>query len=491
MDFKDKKIGIWGLGKVGRAALEYFSRKNCNIQVLDQRKITQKEIANITKNLPQKESFTLTFVTEDEKFNFLEHNNLIVASPGVDLRKYSLYKHKFLTELDILQKEFCKPIISITGSVGKTSVTHMLSHMLKYSTPKDNSESQEHPLQIWTGGNIGTPMLNLVREKNIIDLAVLEASSYQLEHCKIFAPDIALWTNFYPNHLDRHGNLENYFNAKLQMIKNQNKLQCALLPLTILKNFKDFEISLDVIHSKLYFFSQEKPEYRTIEKLKKYKNIQALFYLEKQNIIKISFPDITQSIIDSTRALASFTFPENILLILSTLTIMNIKLVLSDTKSNNFKMPPIKPIEHRIEKVATVNNITFYNDSKSTTMASTIAAVKKLANKPIILLLGGLSKGVDRSPLIKKIKLESTKNPIKIISFGQEAEILKKLCTQEKLTCQSYKTLDEAAKSGFAQAKPKDQILLSPSGSSFDLFKNFEERGKYFKKLILQIENSV
>jgi len=477
MTFKNKKIGIWGLGKVGKAALKYFARKNCKIQVLDKRKITQKETLSIINSISNKNHAKFTCIREIEENNtkkFLKYNNLILASPGIDLRKYSIYKEKFITELDILQKEFCKQIISITGSVGKTTVTHILSHILKNSSKK-----------IWTGGNIGTPMLDLLEKKENIDLAILEVSSYQLEHCKLFAPDLALWTNLYPNHLDRHETIENYFHVKLQIIAHQSEQQHALLPLEIL-DFLDKKNFLNNIKSKLYFFSRKKPNNSIIYKLKTIQNIHALFYLEQKKIIKLSLQDMSKITIGSIEPLSSITFPENSLLILSALNIfnnlfgksLNVIYPLSDA---SFKL------EHRLEKVKTINKIDFYNDSKSTTMASTIAAVKKLANKPIILLLGGLSKGVDRTPLIKKIK-NLTKYPIKIISFGQESQILKSLCTQEKIACKSCKTLEQAVALGFAWARPNDLVLLSPSGSSFDLFKNFEKRGKQFKEIILQIE---
>ena len=494
------KIGIWGFGKVGKAGLEYFAQKNCEIQVLDKRKITQEEIACITKNIPGDiyPPITITEESKEKKEEFLEHNNIILASPGIDLRKYKKYKHKFITELDILQKEFCKPVISITGSVGKTTVTHILSHVLSHAL-SHKLKNKNNKKRIWTGGNIGTPILKLIQEKknkNTINLAILEVSSYQLEYCKIFAPDIALWTNLYPNHLDRHGNLKNYFNAKLQIIKHQKEHQSALLPLEIFKYFKKFGYNLESIKSKLYFFSKNKPEKEKICELKKIKNIHALFYLNKnKNIIKLLLQDMSEITIGSITPeapLTSFTFPENILLILSALNIFNITQGLSDVKIKKIDIKKIKPpsIEHRIEKIRTINHIDFYNDSKSTTMASTTAAVKKLANKPIILLLGGLSKGVDRTSLIKKIK-KIKKSPIKIISFGAEAQILKNLCIQEKLPCKSCETLEHAIKLGFAWAKPHEQVLLSPSGSSFDLFKNFEERGAQFKNIVFQIEKKV
>jgi len=144
MNLRDKKIGIWGFGLVGKAALEYFASKNCDIQILDKRKITHNEIMHVMKHIQSSTSLP-TVVSEDRRKEFFTYNDLILASPGIDLRPYSKYKHKFVTELDILQKEFRKPIVAITGSVGKTTVTHALSHILTHLNSKDTPSQNNIP----------------------------------------------------------------------------------------------------------------------------------------------------------------------------------------------------------------------------------------------------------------------------------------------------------------------------------------------------------
>ena len=168
---------------------------------------------------------------------------------------------------------------------------------------------------------------------------------------------------------------------------------------------------------------------------------------------------------------------QNWTIICCVLELLNIPLSAIDNALHTFKLP-----EHRLEKVATLNGIDFYNDSKSTTPEATLAAVEQLHNKPIILLLGGLSKGINREPLIKKLY-----NKVKmVICFGKEADSLNTLCTKYNVRSCALKDL----KSSFEVAKKigrnGDQILLSPAGSSFDLFKNYEARGKFFKLLVKQ-----
>ena len=141
----------------------------------------------------------------------------------------------------------------------------------------------------------------------------------------------------------------------------------------------------------------------------------------------------------------------------------------------NTTLPP-----HRLEHVATIDGISFYNDSKSTAPAPTIAAVQKFADKPVLLLLGGLKKGVDRTPLIAAIK-----NKVKMIyAFGGERDDIASKALQNNVPCVSFATLEDAFSACLADAQRGDTVLLSPAGSSFDLFKNYEDRGNRFKELV-------
>lgn len=575
MDLKNKKIGIWGFGVVGKSVTKYFVNKLLNtpefeqkspintkisqIQVLDKRELTEQEKTYLGDN-------KITFVNQGDNKdfeNFLENNDFIVTSAGIDLRNYKKYSHKFISELDIFFKEFSScPIIGITGTVGKTTITHMLDQIIKHQN-----------INIWTGGNIGAGVLDVLENNLSPDLILLELSSFQLELCKTFAPDLAIWTNFFPNHLDKHSNMQEYFMAKMQILAHQTTDQFALLPISLIDQLKPF-IQTQItrkespfasstsntdtsitntsttnpiqIKSKLYFFSENKPTQELIDKLRPQDALLYLDHSDPNTVIKLSQKqDVsnnqqnsnTETIgsIEQIDKLAEFTFRENLLIIFGSLyifsKIVNKTLALSDARHtkitnsmhkyiknnitpnlakladpNTINLLNIDPlacqVEHRLEKVASIDGIEFYNDSKATTISSTIAAVQKLAskNKPIILILGGLSKGVDRSPMISEIK----KYVKLVISFGKEAETIKNMCEQVNLPCQSIENLDKlilksspekpalgklllelTVKASFSAAQPNDQILLSPSGSSYDLFKDYQERGRIFKQIVL------
>jgi len=452
---QNKKIGIWGLGKVGKAAVTYLSQNN-DIELLDSRILSlEEEVWLKAKKIP--------FFRETHINRFLECNDLIIPSPGIDLKAYAHYRDKWLTELDIIRQTYTAPIIGITGTAGKTTITCLLSGLLQL----------QHT--VWTGGNIGTAMLHLLQEKKQPDFALLEISSFQLEYCKTFAPDFAIWTNFSPNHLDRHGNMEAYFNAKQKIVAFQEKSNLALLPYTIID-----KLSLDSINAQLAFFSVDKP---TVAMLKKVRTKDTLFYLQDKHIIL--YKAGIERKIGSIAAFESITFAENLLILFSAFYILNKKYALSEPNKQRFQQAFTTPFakqltEHRLEKVATIAGVTFYNDSKATTPASTLAAVNKFSDKPILLLLGGISKGINRTSLIKDIKGKVKS----LYSFGKEAEIIKHICIEENIPCVSFTNLKAATIVSFQNATAGDLILLSPAGSSFDLFKNYEARGTYFKQIV-------
>lgn len=452
-----KKIGIWGLGLVGKSVISYLCNKNYNLEILENR-----ELNTIEKKFLQDTKSSLNKNID----NFFINNNFIVPSPGIDIDKYKKkYSHKFLSELDIFSQalEFYKNIktIAITGTLGKTSVTYLLDKILTKLNQK-----------VLTGGNIGIPMLSLLDKINNKNLILLELSSFQLELSNKFAPDIAIITNFYSNHLDRHKTVSKYFNAKLNILKKQNNNQIALMPLNLAKKIK-----AQNINSKLCFFSKKEPSNKKLDLLK---NFGVIYFIKNQDIYKIYKLNnniIKDKILNINNFNFNISFVENWLIIIAICDMLNLNI--SNLSNIKLDLP-----NHRLELITNHNNIYFYNDSKSTLPEATLAAINtlrdKLNNKKIILFLGGLSKGVNRESLIKKLKdkVEYT------ICFGQEAKILKELCDLNNIKAAYFNNLEDAFSFCLTITKPNNIVLFSPSGSSFDLFKDYQDRGNQFKALV-------
>lgn len=264
MNLQTKKIGIWGFGIVGKAALNYFQNQNKKnqIMIMDSRELTQQENDLIKK-------IGGTIINQKECKKFLEENDIILASPGVDFSNYREYSNKLITELDIFSYENTKHVTAITGTIGKTSITHLLSTLINKNEP------------IKTGGNIGIGMLNLL-EKSDAKKIILEISSFQLEYCKLFAPDLAIWTNFYPNHLDRHRTIEEYFKAKYTVLKYQREDQHSLVPLELAEKIVHENAHNSSYKGTLHFFSNQKPCLHTYTWLP---SKSSLFWLENSTIV--------------------------------------------------------------------------------------------------------------------------------------------------------------------------------------------------------------
>jgi len=450
-NFTHKKIGIWGFGVVGKSAHTYF----------DQYKLEQICILNDKPiDLPISKNKIEFFIQNEETIHhFLENNDYILVSPGIPLHNYQSYQHKFIAELDLFYKNNKIPTIAITGSLGKTSITYLLSKILE----KNN-------INAVAAGNIGYPMLNLITpslQTNNINYQqiVLELSSFQLQQATNITPDIAVITNVYDNHLDHHKSSQEYFDAKCNIFKNQHIDQITVLPFELLPQLREqFTIKQNWV-----FFSPTQPSEKELQNI--INNI--IYYCDNKIIYKKAQSKIVK-IFDISQ-LPSITFDVNWLVIITILDLQNINLCNLTTTIQEINIP-----QHRLQKIASWNGSFFYNDSKSTVWQATLKAVDDMDSKPIKLFLGGLSKGADRTPLLESIQ---NKN-IEIYAFGKEANIISEICKQYNINYYTHQTIEESFKACMNNVVAPSNILFSPAGSSYDLFENYIHRGLCFVKLV-------
>lgn len=447
MDLKNKKIGIWGYGVVGKSALAFLQDKSCSLSLYDQKELP----AALQSDLAQQ---GITYYRPEDLMQFLESQDMILPSPGIDLRPYAVYQHKCVSELDLFKTAWHKPIIGITGTIGKTSITSLLSQILPAAG-----------IPLATGGNIGTGMFDLIKEQENADYALLELSSFQLELLQHAAPDLAIITNIFPNHIDRHGSMQAYVAAKLRMVLLQTHEQQALIPLSLAP------IIQEKSSRSLNYFSETEP---SESELKLLQPQDTVYYHKNGALYKLTN---NQHKVCNAVALPEISYPANLLIIQAALDLLGITAETGATSLQDLHIP-----EHRLACIAEHNGIRFYNDSKATIPEAMLAAVKKLQDAPTILFLGGISKGVDRSPAIAKLKELSVKQ---VICFGKEAQELLAACQANNIPASAYATLEEGFDAAVHEyAQPGDQILFSPAGASFDLFSNYQERGNSFKKLV-------
>ena len=415
-----KKFLIYGFGKSGVSCFKYLNKKNqCFIFDDEKKKISNK--------------FKKFFISESKLLN----NNFdnIIISPGININRCQLSnflkrnKKKIITDLDIFYKFNTENLtITVTGTNGKSTTSKLLYDILK-----------NHNYDARLTGNIGNPILDekRVNKKTIF---VVEASSYQLAYSKYFKSKFSIIINISPDHLERHITMKNYILSKLKCVTKQNKNDIAIIANDILlKNF----LRSKNIKSKIIFVSKNKYEYLR-SKLNNYNFINSINF---QNI--------------------------NFLFELSKYMKLNLKIVLKTI--NNFK-----PLKFRQEIIFTSKNLKIVNDSKSTTLSSTIPFLE--TNEKIYWILGGLFKKGDKFNLNKKYY----KN-LEAYIYGKDRYVFFKLF-KNKFKVNLSKDLKNSLKliPDFRNLKRKVTILFSPSAASFDQYKNFEDRGKEFNALIKQ-----
>ncbi len=450
---------VLGLGSSGISAARLLKLEGKNVIVLENN--SNEKLINISHKL-KSEGIKVIFLDEPLEINsftpWIGRICNIIVSPGID------WEHKALRELRRkninIQGEVELawerlehiPSIGITGTNGKTTVTNMLNHALKFNN-----------LNTEMGGNIGKALSEIALENmkdnyQELDWLVIELSSYQIEASPKVAPTIGIWTTFTPDHLERHNDIKTYFKIKRSLLEKSSIRIYNSDDEYLSSKRKELPKGIWVGINKQSFYSHN-PKFWVDEKGYIFEKQTQLFH---SSILKIPGKHNLQNLLLVTAAAREIGLnPSSIA-----------------QSINSFKSIP-----HRLEYLGKVNDLSFYNDSKATNFDSSITGLKSMPY-PTILLAGGIKKKGDFLPWMKQIK-QSTNG---IVLFGYSANNLK-----EALLMSSYrgeiivkKNLEEAiiASIDIARKTNSKSILLSPACASFDQYHNYEERGDHFKKLV-------
>ena len=424
--FLEKKILIYGLGKSGLSSYKFLNNK-AKVYLFDD---------ELKKKIRYKLNQRIKNVQAIFKIKF----DCIIISPGIDVLKCKLSKFlkknksKIYTDLDIFYSFYKNKSITITGTNGKSTTSKILHEVLS---------DQNYDCRLI--GNIGNPVLS---EKKITKntVFVIEASSYQLDYSKVFTSKYSAILNISPDHIERHKNLKNYIDAKFKLLNSQSKDSIAFVK----KN--------DLLINKKLNNKKYNPKIIRVELKKTNKIIKQLknkYFLSAGNLENLSF----------------------VLQISETLN-LNHKILIKTL--NRFK-----GLKYRQQIIYENKNLTIINDSKSTSFASSENLLKNLKN--VYWILGGIPKKGDQLNLSKK----HYKN-FKTFIFGNNYKEFK-MNIKNKLRVKNFKYLKDILNEIFLDLKDdkikKNIIFFSPAGASFDSFKNFEDRGKYFNQLIKKFLN--
>ncbi|MBU4128585.1 UDP-N-acetylmuramoyl-L-alanine--D-glutamate ligase [bacterium] len=444
MELKGKRVLVIGMGRAGVAAAKLLETKGARVTITDKK--GREELKEALRKLEKR---GMGIETGGHPLELLEDTEIIVASPGVPpniplLERAKEKRIPVIGELELASSFLKVPIVAVTGTNGKTTTTTLIGKILK-----------EEGKRVAVAGNIGHPLSSCVNGS--YELIVTEVSSFQLERIKTFHPFISIMLNIAPDHLDRYRDLNEYIGAKKRIFLNQGKGDFAVL------NRDDSNCSTFSTEAKKIFFSREE--------------LAEGVYLKKEIIMANLFGRSQEVIHREEIGIKGPHNLENALAAITACLILKVKVTSIRRVLKEFKGVP-----HRMEFVKKVKGVRFVNDSKATNVSSVMKSLASFT-EPIILIAGGRDKGLDYSPLRPLVE----KRVKALILLGEAKEKI----AQALSSCKRIKMAEdmkEAVDIAFGLAEEGEIVLLSPACSSYDMFKDFEERGEVFKKAIRELK---
>ncbi|MGA9509204.1 MAG: UDP-N-acetylmuramoyl-L-alanine--D-glutamate ligase [Candidatus Sulfotelmatobacter sp.] len=452
MELKDKRVLVVGLGKSGVASALFLKAHGARVTVSD-----TKSGDDLRNEIPTLLDCGITVETGGHGERTFRGQDLIVVSPGVPVDAPPLVQARALGEIVIGEIELAAqflpgPVVAITGSNGKTTTTTLTGEILAATG-----------LPTLVGGNIGTPAISLAERAKPETVIVLEVSSFQLETIQSFRPKVAVVLNVTSDHLDRHRTLEAYVDAKARIFENQRSEDFAVL------NADDptCVAMAGRTRAQVFWFSRQKE----VKQGAWVRDGAILFRggSEPEEAVQREIILVSEIPLKGAHNL------ENVLAAVCAGMLMGCAPEIIRQAVLDFKA-----VEHRLEYVATIRGVDYYNDSKATNVDATIKALESFPAN-IHLILGGKDKGSDYS-LLNGLLRQRVK---RVYTIGAAAGKIESQITDVEVV--RAETLENALRKANAVAEPGDVVLLAPACASFDQFKNYEQRGQVFKEIVQRL----
>ena len=447
---KNNQIMILGTGLSGMGSLKLANKMGINVFISDSKKISSETKKHFYKN-------DIEFEENGHNNNKLTESKEVIISPGISFRNLKkLYpeinKKKFISEIEFASRYTDAYIIAVTGSNGKTTTANLIYHILK-----------SNGLNVGLAGNVGVSFASSVCDYSY-DYYIIEISSFQLDHIVDFKPDISIITNISPDHLDRYNqNFESYVESKFRIIQNQTAND-----LFIYNNNCDATTN---ILNKINI----QPNCISISIDKNKENKKQIFL--NKNKINSSINKEKFMISINNIPLKGIHNLQNSMAAISVAQVLKI----SNEKIKE-SLKTFKNIPHRLEHFLTIQKVKYINDSKATNINAAFYALDSF-KEPIVWIVGGIDKGNNYQDLIPKVK-----NNVKaIICLGKDNNKIIDTFSKHTDLIVSTDDISEAVNSAYKISKPGDVVLLSPACASFDLFKNYEDRGNQFKDQVRKL----
>ena len=447
-ELRGKRVLVVGLARTGVATALFCAARGAHVTATDAR--PENEIGDVLAPL---RSAGVKLELGGHRENTFLAQDLIVPSPGVpaDAPLLQAARAKGVTiwsEVELADRFLSGRLIGITGSNGKTTTTSLIEHILRNAG-----------LPTILAGNIGTPLIARVEQTSNDTITVVELSSFQLELIEVFRPNISVFLNLTADHLDRHHTMEAYGRAKARIFENQTESDSAVL------NADDPATTpLAPAKPQVYWFSR------------KQRVAQGAFVRENEIFFR---HDGEEEVVLNLRdiPLAGAHNVENVLA-----AVAATRLAGAESAAIARGVRSFAGVEHRLEFVAEIAGVRYYNDSKATNVDATLKALEAFPGR-ILIVLGGKDKGSDYALLQKPLR----ERAILALLIGAAAEKIEKQITGS-VAIERAGTIERAVEIASHAARPGDVVLLAPACASFDQFQNYEHRGRVFKDLVHNLE---
>ncbi len=448
IDLQGKRVLVVGLARTGVATALFCAARGALVAASEAR--LEEEVADAAQKL-RAAGVGLEFGGHTPAL-FLEAD-LIVPSPGIpaNLPPLAAARERGIpvwSEVELAWRFLRGRLVGITGSNGKTTTTSLVGHILHSAN-----------IPVLVGGNIGTPLISRVESSSDLTVTVAEVSSFQLETIDKFRPEIGVMLNLTADHLDRHVTFEEYVRAKGRLFENQQEEDAAVL------NADDPRVAqLLPSRPQVFWFSRKM-------------RVAAGAFLRDDQIVFRRDGSETVLLRRDAIPLRGDHNVENVLA-----ACVAARLAGAEPSAIAAGVRTFAGVEHRLEFVAEIGGVRFYNDSKATNVDATLKAIEAFPDR-LLVILGGKDKGGDftllREPLRRHARLA--------LLIGAAAD---KIAAQlgDALPVERADTLNRAVRLALDRARPGDTVLLAPACASFDQFENFEHRGRVFRQLVGQLQ---
>lgn len=448
-----KKVAILGFARQGKALARWLPTIGARVLVSDSR--PAEKLADEIAQFPDVE-----FVLGDHPETMLDGVDLLCISGGVapdlPIVLSAIQRHiPISNDAQLFLERSPAPVIGITGSAGKTTTTTLTGEILKRAG-----------MTTWVGGNIGDVLLDVLPQIKCEDVVVMELSSFQLELITT-SPRLGAILNVTPNHLDRHGTMENYLQAKANMIVHQGPTDTAVL------GYDDpMSHSLaDAVQGNLVWFSGQAM-------------VSDGAFMAGQRLLVVGRSSTNgEPHIICGRDEIPLRGNHNVQNVLAACAITGASGVSAEVMAATIR--DFKPVPHRLEVVRVVNDVTYINDSIATAPERVVAALKSFS-EPVVLLAGGKDKNLPWEEMIR-LALSKCRH---IVAFGDAGDLVVSVVKQVAGNTDAVtrvQTLDEALAKAVSLAQPGDVVLLSPGGTSYDAYIDFVARGEHFRQLVMKL----